>query len=45
MANRSVMTVQKLQDIIENDWDDVADVIVLPPFAVDALSDEENIDE
>lgn len=45
MASRKVLTVQELQDIIENDWEEVTDVIVLPPSAVDALSDEEYIDD
>lgn len=45
MSTRKAMTVQELQDIIETDWDEVVDVIVLPPTSVDALSDEEFLDD
>lgn len=41
MDTRKVMTVQELQEIIETDWGEIADVIVLPTISVDDLSDEE----
>lgn len=48
MAKRKVLTMQELQDIIENEWsddDEITAVTVLPPPNVDALSDEEFLDD
>lgn len=42
MTTREYFTVEELEDIIE--CEDVMDVIILPP-AVDALSDEEFIND
>lgn len=49
MANRKVLTMQELQEIIENEWSDeeneVTHVTVLPPPNVDTISDEEFLDD
>lgn len=49
MAKHKALTMQELQDIIENEWSDdeneITAVTVLPPPTVDALSDEEFLDD